>query len=77
MGALWPEVADTVVSICSQALAGETMLFQDMPLPVRLGECAEQRVFTFSVSPIRDEEGVIFGVIGTVIETTDKVAALA
>lgn len=77
MEALWPEVADTVVSICSQALAGQTMFFQDMALPITLGERAGQRVFTFSVSPVRDEQGVIVGVIGTVIETTDKVSALA
>jgi len=74
---LWPEVADTVVSICSQALAGQTMFFQDMALPITLGERAGQRVFTFSVSPVRDEQDVIVGVIGTVIETTDKVSALA
>lgn len=77
MGALWPEVADTVVSICSQAFAGETMFFQDMALPITLGERAGERVFTFSVSPIRDEQGVIVGVIGTVIETTEKISALA
>ena len=77
MGALWPEVADAVVSICSQALAGDSMFFQDMSLPITRGGHTGPNFFTFSVSPIRDEQGIICGVLGTVIETTEKVLALA
>jgi hypothetical protein len=33
MGDLWPEVAEAVVSICSQAFAGKSMFFEDMSLP--------------------------------------------
>ncbi|QBE66411.1 hybrid sensor histidine kinase/response regulator [Pseudoduganella lutea] len=77
IGALWPEVADAVVSICSQAFAGETMFFQDMSLPVTRSGCTGPNFFTFSVSPIRDHQGEICGVLGTVIETTEKVLALA
>lgn len=77
MGALWPEVADAVVSICSQAFAGETMFFQDMSLPITRGGSTGPNFFTFSVSPIRDHQGIICGVLGTVIETTEKVLALA
>jgi PAS domain S-box-containing protein len=77
MGALWPEVADAVVSICSRAFAGESMLYQDMPLPITRGGRTGPNFFTFSVSPVRDEQGVICGVLGTVIETTEKVLALA
>ena len=77
MGALWPEVADAVVSICSQAFSGESMFFQDMPLPISRGGRTGPNFFTFSVSPIRDEQGIICGVLGTVIETTEKVLALA
>ncbi|WP_334187734.1 ATP-binding protein [Noviherbaspirillum sp.] len=77
MGALWPEVAGPVVSICSQAFAGEPMYFQDMSLPITRGGFTGPNYFTFSVSPIRNEHGVICGVLGTVIETTEKVLALA
>ena len=77
MAALWPEVADAVVSICSQALAGESMFYQDMPLPITRGGRTGPNFFTFSVSPVRDEQGAICGVLGTVIETTEKVLALA
>jgi PAS domain S-box-containing protein len=77
MGALWPEVADAVVSICSQAFAGKSMFFRDLPLPIIRGGRTGSNLFTFSVSPVRDEQGVICGVLGTVIETTEKVLALA
>lgn len=77
MGALWPEIEETVVSICSQALAGESMFFEDLPLPINRGERTGPNFFTFSVSPVRDEDGVVRGVLGTVIETTEKVQALA
>jgi PAS domain S-box-containing protein len=77
MGALWPEVADAVVSICSRAFAGESMFFEDMSLPITRDGRTGPNFFTFSVSPIWDERGVICGVLGTVIETTEKVLALA
>lgn len=77
MGALWPEIAEVAVSICSQAFTGESMYFQDMSLPITRRGFTGPNYFTFSVSPIRDEQGVICGVLGTVIETTEKVLALA
>ncbi|MEC4723727.1 PAS domain S-box protein [Noviherbaspirillum sp. CPCC 100848] len=74
---LWPEVAETACSIAQRAFAGETTYFEDMPFLVNRHGYPEQTYFTFSYSPIRDEHGVIQGVLGTVFETTEKVIALA
>jgi hypothetical protein len=52
-------------------------VFEDMLLPITRDGRTGPNFFTFSVSPIRDEQGVIGGVLGTVIETTEKVLALA
>ena len=74
---IWPEIADKVMSIFLQAFAGETMFFEDMSLPIDRGGRVGPNYFTFSVSPIRDEQGLVCGVLATVIETTEKVLALA
>jgi PAS domain S-box-containing protein len=74
---IWPEIADEAVSIFSQAFAGETMFFEDMSLSIARAGRVGPNYFTFSVSPIRDEQGVVCGVLATVIETTEKVLALA
>lgn len=74
---LWSEVAETACSIARQAFAGEATYFEDMPFLLDRHGHPEQAYFTFSCSPIRDEYGVIQGVLGTVHETTEKVIALA
>ena len=74
---IWPEIADIAVSVFSQAFAGETMFFEDMSLPIARSGRVGPNYFTFSVSPIRDEQGLVCGVLATVIETTEKVLALA
>jgi PAS domain S-box-containing protein len=74
---IWPEIADEAVPIFSQAFAGETMFFEDMSLPIARSGRIGPNYFTFSVSPIRDEQGIVCGVLATVIETTEKVLALA
>jgi PAS domain S-box-containing protein len=77
LAALWPEIADTALTIGARAFAGESIFREDMPFFIERNGRADTGYFTFSYSAIRDQAGVICGVLGVVFETTDKVLALA
>ena len=71
----WPEVWDSMKPIVDKALAGQSTFIADHHLPLnRYGEL-EDAWFTFCYSPVRDENGVIAGIMDTVVETTEKVLA--
>jgi PAS domain S-box-containing protein len=70
---LWPEIANTVRSIAEQALAGNTMFFENMPFTVNRHGYTEQTYFTLSYSRISDQWGKPIGVFGTAIDTTKHV----
>ena len=74
---LWSEIADVVCSMAKDAFSGAARFFEDRPFVLDRHGYPEHTYFTFCLSPIRDEHGTIGGVLGTLIETTEKVAALA
>ncbi len=74
---VWSDAWDRVGPIARRALAGEASFFEDMPIALRRHGYPEQAWFTFSYSPVRDEAGAVGGILCTVVETTDKVQALA
>lgn len=57
------------------AQRGETVTFEDYPLPFRRDGETEDSCFTLSCSPVRHEAGEVFGVLLILIETTDRVRA--
>jgi len=74
---VWPEVWDTVGPIAAKAYAGEASYAEDMPVLIERHGYPEQCWFTFSYSPVRDDDGTVGGILCTVVETTGKVRALA
>ena len=74
---VWPEVWDTVGPIATKAYAGEACYHEDMPVPMARHSCQEQSWFTFSYSPVRDDDGTVGGILCTAVETTGKMRALA
>jgi PAS domain S-box-containing protein len=74
---VWPEVWDTVGPIAMKAYAGEASYHEDMPVLMARHGYPEQSWFTFSYSPVRDDDGTVGGILCTVVETTGKVRALA
>ncbi|SDC83410.1 PAS/PAC sensor hybrid histidine kinase [Massilia sp. PDC64] len=74
---VWPEVWDTVGPIAMKAYAGEACFHEDMPVLMERHGYPEQSWFTFSYSPVRDDDGTVGGILCTVVETTGKVRALA
>lgn len=72
--AIWPEAWDSIGPIVARAMAGESTFIKDYPLEVtRSARGPEEAFFTFSYSPVVDENGVVMGFMDTVIETTERV----
>lgn len=74
---VWPEVWDTVGPIAAKAYAGEASFYEDMPVLIERHGFPDQAWFTFSCSPVRDDDGTVGGILCTVTETTGKVRAVA
>jgi PAS domain S-box-containing protein len=72
----WAEIWDTVGPIAARAYAGEACYFEDLPILMERHGYPEQTWYTFSYSPVRDEEGKVGGILCTVVETSGKVRAL-
>ncbi|MCQ4633984.1 sensor histidine kinase [Shinella sp. CPCC 100929] len=72
---VWHEAWDEIGSIAQRAFAGEATFIEDFPLVINRHGYPEKAHFTFCYSPIRDEAGVVRGMIDTVIETTGTVEA--
>lgn len=69
----WSEMWDFLTTIFDKVKAGETTYFKDqLVLPNRSG-FIEEAYFTFSHSPIYNEDGEVGGIYVTAIETTTDV----
>jgi len=72
---VWPEVWEYLDPVVRTALDGTSTFLEDTELHLfRNGE-PEQTWFTYSISPLRDEQGNVVGIYGTAIETTHHVLA--
>ena len=74
-GEIWSEAWPEIGPIAERALAGEATFIENFPLVVNRFGYPEQAYFTFCYSPIRDENGLVRGMMDTVIETTGTVEA--
>jgi PAS domain S-box-containing protein len=74
---VWAEVWDAVGPYARRVLEGESFMFEDYPTLLERHGYQEQAWFTFSYSPVRDDQGTVRGVLCTVIEVSDKLRALA
>lgn len=72
---IWSEAWTELGPIVDRAYAGEATYIEDFPLLIDRFGYTEQTYFTLCYSPVRDENGVIRGVLNTAIETTAKVSA--
>jgi signal transduction histidine kinase/CheY-like chemotaxis protein len=68
---IWPEISPLIAS----AMAGEATYREDLPLIMNRRGFDEETWFTFSYSPVRDEDGRIAGMFCAVAETTQKIVA--
>ncbi|HEY0326677.1 MAG TPA: PAS domain-containing protein [Allosphingosinicella sp.] len=69
---IWSEVWNEVSPIVKRAFAGKTTFNKDYPVAVERSEGTEQAYFSFSYSPVREADGSVAGMVGTVVETTER-----
>ena len=74
---VWDEVWESVGAYAQRVLAGESFFFENYGATLERHGYREQAWFTFSYSPLRDDQGVVCGLLCTAIEVSDKVRALA
>jgi PAS domain S-box-containing protein len=72
---IWSEIWSEVGPLAERALAGEATWLEDLPLLMDRKGFDEQTWFTFSYSPVRDDDGQISGVFCACTETTEKMVA--
>jgi PAS domain S-box-containing protein len=72
---VWSEIRVDLLSLIDAALGGEAIYRENLPLSVNRGGHEEQGWFTFSYSPLYDDEDGIAGVFCAVVETTQTVLA--
>ena len=71
----WPEAWEFNAPVYQRVLAGETVAFDDVCIPLMRYGAIEDFWFTLSYSPLRDDSLAIAGVLVTVVETTSRVEA--
>lgn len=73
----WPEIWDVIRPLIEQVLAGGGATWsEDQLIPIYRNGRIEDAYWTFSYSPVHDEQGTVAGVLVTCSETTDKVKML-
>src|SRR6266702_6162191 len=72
---IWSEIWPDISPLIDSAMAGEATYREDLPLIMNRRGFDEQTWFTFSYSPVRNEDGAVAGLFCAVAETTEKVAA--
>lgn len=68
----YPEIWDTIGPLIYGVMDGKAVRFHDFQVFLERNGSKEECYFDFSYSPIRNEEGVIEGVLTNVIETTNR-----
>lgn len=70
---IWSEAWDEVRPVVERAFSGKSTFNKDYPVEVERSGGPEQAYFSFSYSPVRALDGSVAGMIGMVVETTERV----
>ncbi|WP_162178352.1 PAS domain-containing sensor histidine kinase [Parvularcula oceani] len=73
--AAWPEIWEEIEPLVEATFDGKTSTFRDMPLVMTRNGYPEETWWSFSYSPIRDEQGAVAGLLNVTLETTSQVLA--
>ncbi|HEY0341323.1 MAG TPA: PAS domain-containing protein, partial [Steroidobacteraceae bacterium] len=72
---VWGEARDSLAPMFERVFAGEAVHRDDIELMLDRRGRLEEAHFAFSYTPARDESGVVAGLFGVCIETTERVLA--
>ena len=71
----WPDIWADIAPLVERTFAGETVTVQDLPLTMRRNGYPEETWWSFSYSPIRDEQGQVAGLLNVTMDVTERVVA--
>jgi PAS domain S-box-containing protein len=71
--AVWSDIWPQFSPIVRRVIGGEALSFEDLPIPMRRNGYPEDTWFSFSYTPVHNEEGRIAGLFCACIESTAKV----
>jgi PAS domain S-box-containing protein len=72
---VWPDVWDDLAPLLEEALAGRASHHENLPLTLDRNGVPTSTWFTFSYSPLFDEDGSVRGVLSVAMESTQTVLA--
>ena len=72
---VWADIWDQFSPIVSSTLEGKPQLFKELRIPMRRDGRTEDTWFTFSYTPLRDDDGTVAGILCATLDVTDQVAA--
>lgn len=72
---IWPEIWEDILPIIKRALEGHAVYYENLPFTMNRTGQDEEAWFTFSYSPVRDEDGRVGGMFCACTETTEQMLA--
>lgn len=72
---IWSEIWDDISPLVSAAMAGKSTFQENMPLTMNRKGFDEDTWFTFTYTPVRDDDGMVVGMFCASTETTPQVLA--
>ena len=72
---VWTDIWEQFEPIVGSTLEGNPQLFKELLIPMRRDGHMEDTWFTFSYTPLRDDDGAIAGILCAAMEVTDQVSA--
>ncbi|WP_164011190.1 ATP-binding protein [Pyxidicoccus trucidator] len=69
----WTDIWDVIGPLIHRVQGGESVWFEDQRIPIQRGGGFQEVFWTFSYSPVRDDDGGVGGVLVVCTETTQKV----
>ncbi|MGN2250661.1 PAS domain-containing protein [Frateuria sp. GZRe14] len=69
---LWAEIWETLEPMVAEVFAGRSRWVEDMPFALAGGPTNDLRWFSFSFTPLRDDNGAVAGLLTSAMETTGK-----
>ena len=72
---VWHEIHDDLVPLVQRALGGESFYMENLPLRLRRHGFDDDAWFTFSYSPVLDDESATAGIYCACVETTGMMRA--
>ena len=72
---IWSDVWHDIAPLVERAMAGEATWVEDWPLVMERDAGPQETWWTFCYSPVRDENGLVAGMLNVCSNSTDKVLA--